>query len=153
MRSFILLCLSFLLLETAQGQKTTGNPKDIAQILQNIQDFSKYYMQADYSNLAACYTFDGKIFPNKAPIIEGREAIQKRWIVPDSMKILYHKVTPVEITIQGDTAYDYGYYEGITQVGGKQYAWKGKYVIVWKKVKRVWKIYLDIWNALPDEKP
>ncbi|MBV1923248.1 MAG: hypothetical protein KUG68_04380, partial [Flavobacteriaceae bacterium] len=25
---------------------------------------------------------------------------------------------------------------------------KGKYVIVWKKIENDWKIYLDIWNKL-----
>ena len=57
---------------------------------------------------------------------------------------------PVEIEILGDTANDFGYYEG-KSIGndGKEYAWKGKYVIVWKEVEpNVWKMYLDIWNRV-----
>jgi len=27
-------------------------------------------------------------------------------------------------------------------------SWKGKYVIVWKKVDSKWKMHLDIWNSV-----
>ena len=51
----------------------------------------------------------------------------------------------------GDTAYDFGYYYGTTIVEGKEAeSWKGKYVIVWKRVDGDWKMYLDIWNRVRD---
>jgi ketosteroid isomerase-like protein len=58
-------------------------------------------------------------------------------------------ITPVEIKVNGDFAYDYGYYEGETLfTNGRSSRWIGKYVIVWKKENGKWKIYLDIWNSL-----
>lgn len=118
-------------------------------ILKNIASFSNSYIEADYEKLASFYTEDGKIFPNKTDIISGRDAIQKRWTLPEGITILNHKVTPVEITILNDTAYDYGYYEGKNKNHkNEEFTFKGKYVIVWKKIDHDWKIYLDIWNSL-----
>ena len=97
----------------------------------------------------SCYTVDGKIFPNNLEIIEGREKIKKYWTQPEGVKTIAHKVTPSELKIIGKEAYDYGYYEGTTRLAnGDEVSWKGKYVIVWKKVGKDWKIYLDIWNSI-----
>ena len=143
---FMLLILSFT---KTEAQNYNGNKKDINKILHNIKTFSQYYINADYDAIADSYTTDGKIFPNNADIITGREAIKKRWILPSGVKILKHKIIPVEITITGNTAYDYGYYEGQTLTAKNEKAsWRGKYVIVWKKISGKWKIYLDIWNRI-----
>ena len=65
----------------------------------------------------------------------------------------FHKITPKEIKVVGNEAYDYGYYEGTTlRANGSESNWKGKYVIIWKKVAGEWKIYLDIWNRIPPSK-
>lgn len=150
-----IITLSILVfgMTTQAQEKFSGSEEDIGTILKNIEAFSQYYVGGDYENLANSYTIDGKIFPNNADIIEGRVAIKKRWILPEGVKTLRHQVTPKEITVIDDeTAYDYGYYEGESQnVNGEKSTFKGKYVIVWKKVEGDWKIYLDIWNSLPRE--
>ena len=77
------------------------------------------------------------------------DGLKSYWTIPDGAKILHHKVTPTEITIENETAYDYGYYEGKTLTKDKaEISWQGKYIIIWKKVDNTWKIYLDIWNNL-----
>lgn len=120
-------------------------------ILNNIAQFSRDYMDGNYAGMANAYTIDGKIFPNNASIIEGRKAIEERWVMPEGTKILHHKATPEELTIIGKYAYDYGYYEGKTMNQDQtESSWKGKYVIVWKKVDDDWKMYLDIWNRVKD---
>lgn len=144
-----LVFIGLLFLSAAHAQNYQGKEKDIKQILKNIESFSNYYMNAEYQKLAECYTLDGKIFPNNADIIEGQKAIKDRWVLPENVKILKHKISPKEIRIVKDIAYDYGYYEGQTQkANGDTVSWKGKYVIVWKKVGKNWKIYLDIWNRI-----
>jgi len=126
------------------------NPaSDKERILQNITAFSVAYMRGDAKAIAEFYSEDGKIFPANSDIISGREAIEKRWVMPEGVKGIYHKVTPSEITIIENYAYDYGYYEGKTLSKEKEeLSFKGKYVIVWKKTDDEWKIYLDIWNRL-----
>lgn len=149
----VLLILAILCALTTYGQAYHGKSKDIQKILKNIKQFSQYYMNAETQKIADCYTTDGKIFPNGTDIIEGIPAIEKRWRLPENVKTLYHKVTPEEIRIVKKYAYDYGYYEGKTQgADGTISTWKGKYVIVWRKVGSDWKIYLDIWNRIDEPK-
>jgi len=146
--SLALLFLSISLF----AQEYSGKGEDINIILENIKNFSKAYMAADYDKLATFYSEDGKIFPPGADIIVGREAIKKRWILPKGVKVLAHKVTPEEIKIIDDYAYDYGYYEGSSNNKKGNNPFKGKYMIVWKKMGADWKIYLDIWNRLDTKK-
>ncbi|MDX1408305.1 MAG: nuclear transport factor 2 family protein [Saprospiraceae bacterium] len=140
-----MLCLGTV----TSAQQYIGDRQDIDQILANIRQFSQYYMDGAYSQLAECYTADGKIMPGGAPIIEGQEAIEKRWTLPEGVTVLKHVIHPKEIRVLDDHAYDYGYYEGETLLAnGEKSSWKGKYVIVWRKEGGTWKIYLDIWNRV-----
>lgn len=143
---FALLLLPFL---TISAQTYLGKQKDIDQILKNISKFSEYVVAADYDNIAASYTEDGKIFPNRREIIGGTADIRKYWVLPEGVRTVAHKITPVEIRVRGKEAYDYGYYEGTTRrPNGEEVSWRGKYVIIWRKVRKEWKIYLDIWNSI-----
>lgn len=141
--------LSFLLFNPVYSQNYTGNEADIKMIQEKIEAFSQAYMALDYDALANCYTIDGKILPPSTDIIVGREAIKKRWTLPEGVKIPFHKISPVEIQVIGDIAHDIGYYEGRTlRKDGTEVSWEGKYLIVWKKVNEDWKIYADAWNSL-----
>jgi ketosteroid isomerase-like protein len=122
---------------------------DIIEIANKIIKFSRFYTTENYDSLAASYSFDGVILPPGADIIRGREAIKKRWILPAGVKVPYHKITPIEINVFDDIAYDIGYYEGKTvKKDASEIEWKGKYLIVWKKEEGDWKIYADAWNRI-----
>ncbi len=134
------------------SQDYKGKKKHIDKILENSKKFSTYFVNGDAEGVANCYTSDGKIFPNNKPILEGQEALLKYWTRTDGNFPIYHKVTPSSIKIIKNYAYDYGYYEGKTQLeNGEIRSWKGKYLIIWKKVKKDWKIYMDIWNSVKTE--
>ncbi len=150
-KTLFLLSIILFLCFPAYSQTYTGNQKDIDQILQKIENFSEYYMEKDFDKLANAYTADGKILPPGTDIITGREAIKQRWLLPEGVDIPLHKITPTEIKIIGEHAYDLGYYEGKTKrPNGEVFDFQGKYVIVWKKVDGEWKIYLDMWNDRND---
>jgi len=152
MKNYLLIAIIICFGASLQAQNYTGKQKDIDQILQNIASFSQAVMNGENDKIAAAYTVDGKIFPNRREILEGTESLAQYWKPNPEYKVVHHKVTPTELTIVKKTAYDYGYYEGKTLLpDGTTSAWKGKYVIVWKKVGKEWKIYLDIWNDLPKE--
>ncbi len=144
----ILYFFLFMTISVGYTQNYSGDETEINSILKNIEAFSQYVINADYGNLGAAYTEDAKIFPNNKEIISGREAIVDYWRLPEGTRITYHKIFPEEIKIIGDEAYDYGYYEGKTLKNDKESRWRGKYVIVWKKMEGQWKIYLDIWNRV-----
>ena len=131
-----------------QSQNLIGDEDEMNSILTNIENFSQLVMNGDYRGIGEAYTEDAKIFPSNKEIITGREAIAAYWELPEGTRISYHKIFPEEIKIIGDEAYDFGYYEGKTLRDGKESRWRGKYVIVWKKVDGQWKIYLDIWNRV-----
>lgn len=148
MMKYLLVLIAMLSLNQIQCQTFSGNHKDIEMILKNTENFSSYVMASDYDNIYASYTSNAKIFPNNADILEGKDII-KYWTLPEGLSTSHHKITQSEITIVDDTAYDYGYYEGITKnVTGEEKPWGGKYVIVWKKENGDWKMYLDIWNNI-----
>jgi ketosteroid isomerase-like protein len=141
--------LSLLICSTSFSQKFIGKQKDIDQILKQSSAFSAAYMAGDYDSMVAIYTTDGKIMPNGTPIIEGHENIRARWVLPKGDQVAQHKSTPVEIRITGNTAYDFGYYEGETvKSSGERQTWKGKYVIIWRKENNTWRMYVDIWNRV-----
>ncbi len=144
---FILPCL--FLFSNIQAQNYIGKKKDINKILKNIEQFSAFYVAGDIESLVDSYTLDGKIFPSRTKIIEGKEKLLEFWTPRNGNKTIRHKVTPSELKIVKKTAYDYGYYEGTSQnAKGEKFEFSGKYVIVWKKIKGEWKIYLDIWNRI-----
>ena len=148
---WIVLLGLMILFQPLTAQNYVGKKKEIEAILKNVEKFSAMVMSANHVGVANAYTQDGKIFPDNRDIISGRDDISMYWKMPDDRRIIYHKVTPVEIKINGNEAYDYGYYEGTTQTAdGKETSWKGKYVIIWRKEKGDWKIYLDIWNRIPN---
>ncbi len=141
--------LSLLICSTSFSQQFIGKQKDIDQILKQSSAFSAAYMAGDYDTMVAIYTTDGKIMPNGTLIIEGHENIKARWVLPEGDQVTQHKSTPVEIRITGNTAYDFGYYEGETvKSNGERQTWKGKYVIIWRKENNTWRMYVDIWNRV-----
>jgi len=152
MKSILGLFFCFLLIPT-HAQKYIGNDQDISVLLKNIKLFSQAVMDGNSEGIGMVYSKDAKIFPSNKNIIEGREAIISYWTPTNGSRIVFHKISPEEIKVIGNEAYDYGYYEGITKnKDGKLASWKGKYVILWKKVGKKWLIYLDIWNRVQTEK-
>ncbi len=126
-----------------------GDINEIEVIKNIIKNFSKFYVAGDTKSLIECYTTDGKILPDGYGILKGEKELFDYWKRPEHVQILEHKAHPHEITIIDDMAYDYGTYEGISMVNNENvYYWKGKYLIVWKKIDGNWKIYLDIWNRI-----
>ncbi|MCB0566371.1 MAG: DUF4440 domain-containing protein [Phaeodactylibacter sp.] len=140
------------LAEAYQELKAEFLATDLGIIHQNIDAFSRSLTEGDFDAVVAAYTTDAKLFPQRGDILRGEPAIRNYWTPPASResRTVHHRIKPEEIVVQGDTAYDWGYYEGATRRGDGSLAyWEGKYVVVWKKVADgQWKIYLDSWNNL-----
>ncbi len=132
-------------------RKNTQKLSDEEQIRASAKAFSASYIKQDYESIAKSYTPDAKLFPNNTPIIVGYEAIKKRWSNSSGYTPIEHEVIPREIVVLGDTAHDYGVYMGKNKNDdGTETTYKGKYVIVWKKINNQWKMYLDIWNRIKE---
>lgn len=158
---YAVLLVSALMLFSCSEESSEGEGVvaeiDETQELENIhakvKQFSKHVVAGDFEAVGEMYTEDAKIFPSGLDIVEGREAVTDYWDQPSDYSISYHRVSPEEVKIWGDEAYDYGYYEGksMDTLGNESAPWKGKYVIIWKKENDDWKIHLDIWNRIDQE--
>ena len=128
-----------------QSQTSALHKSDEEQIREKISTFSANLMAGNLEAVVKAYTEDGKIMPSRTRILEGEE-LSEYWNPKEKSSWIttYHKITPQEIKIWGDEAYDYGYYEGTSKNGDKVSNWKGKYVIIWRKVNGDWKIYVDM---------
>ncbi len=148
MRKLIFFFLVFA--SRAIAQRVEGDSAEAAAIQAAAKRFSAHVVGARFDSIAACYTEDARIFVNGKNIIEGREAIRRSWVVPDSVPTVHHAIIPEEILIRGNEAIDHGYYEGRTRYpDGTEKPWRGKYVAIWRKVDGRWMMYLDIWNRAP----
>ena len=121
---------------------------DSAAIHNAGRQFSAAYMRGDAAAMADLYTSDAVIFPERSERITGREAIARYWTLGPGRRVTRHVLTPVRIVVDGHHAYDYGTYEIAGERDGT--AWgpdRGKYVVVWRCEKGIWRMQLDIWNS------
>ncbi len=112
--------------------------------------FSAAYVAADVEALVQIYTEDGVAGPSGSDFIRGHQALRKLWTRAGGSKVLRHKLSPVEIVVDGDHAYDWGYYEGATGTPTKISEFNGKYLVVWRRgADGQWRMAQDVWNSMP----
>ena len=147
-----------LLLPATKGIAQTeplymGDPAAIAAILDQSRAFSAAYMRGDVETLVGIYAEDGVAAPGGRDFIRGQEALLRFWTLPEGRVVTHHQATPVELRVEGDLAYDWGYYEGTaTHNGEARPAFRGKYLIVWQRdADGVWRMAHDMWNSLPSD--
>jgi len=152
--------LSFLLtiLPAVQGiaQPTAtheGPEEDITAILAQSRALSEAYMAGDIEALVAVYAEDGIAAPGESEFVRGHDALFELWSLPEGRVVTHHQAIPEELRVEGDMAYDWGYYEGaVTQDGEPRPPFRGKYLVVWQRdPDGVWRIAHDMWNSLPSE--
>lgn len=150
MKFVLLFLLATSIGFSAFSQNFIGDQKDLKAIMKKAEDFSKAVMNGETEKLVNAYTEDAKLFPTNREILTGSDSLRAYWTFAEGSSISYHKLTPLEIKIVGNEAYDYGYFEGTSVFSdGSESSWQGKYVVIWRKVEGEWKMYLDIWNSSP----
>jgi uncharacterized protein (TIGR02246 family) len=126
-------------------------PADEAAIRAASAAWSAASQARDAQKAASFYADDGAMYPEKSPIVKGKDAILKEWTgmlaVPGPG--LSFQTTGVEVARSGDLAYETGTYDfAMADKKGKVTDEKGKYVVVWKKQPSGdWKVVADIFNS------
>lgn len=147
-----LISLFIILISTQlSAQNFIGKKKDLDAIKNQAENLSAYFVDGDQEAIASIYMFNGMLLPPGRDIIKGRFDIEDHYTPKeDGSKIASHRIISKEILIEKKrTAYDYGYYEGSRVTSeGIIIPFKGKYVVIWKKIHDEWMIYLDIWNGI-----
>ena len=104
-----------------------------------------FFNKGDFDGVASLYTADATAFPPGSAMVKGRAAIGAMW-----KGMAEHatdpKVTTLEVKRLGPAAArEIGTFNLKTKDSPPKEI-TGKYVVVWQKVGRDWKLATDIWN-------
>ncbi len=100
--------------------------------------------KGDSTGAAANYSDDAHLLPpNSEPVM--KSGIAPLWATFMGMGVKEIKLVVDDIAGNADIISETGHYE-ILAAENKTLD-KGKYVVVWKPVNGVWKMYRDIWNT------
>ena len=118
-----------------------------------IQALNKQWLGAvargDAAMIGELYAADGSLLPSNSPIATGRENVAAAWKGMLSLPgfSLNFRPTRIDIAASGDLASDIGTYDLAYDGKDGRVTDKGKYVVVWKKVKGQWRVLADIFNS------
>jgi uncharacterized protein (TIGR02246 family) len=105
----------------------------------------EFFNKGDFAGVASLYTEDATALPPGSGMVKGRTAIGAMW---KSMaeQVGDPKVTTLDVKRLGNSAArEIGTFSLKTK-GPTPHEVTGKYVVVWEKVGRGWKLAADIWN-------
>ena len=108
--------------------------------------WSAAFNKGDAAAVAALYTEDAYVLPPGAEMVKGRAAIEAFWRQA-AQQMSDAKLTTVDVLPLGRSA--------AREIGTVTLKTKsqppqeiiGKYVVVWRKIGRDWKLATDIWNT------
>jgi ketosteroid isomerase-like protein len=122
---------------------------DDQQIRQLDRDWVAKVGAKDLAGTVAFYAKDGVLMAPNAPPAEGTAAITEAWrgILGLPNGSLVFAPTRVTVAKSADLAYETGTYELAFDGAKGRVQDKGKYVVVWKKDGRGWKVAADIFNS------
>jgi uncharacterized protein (TIGR02246 family) len=114
--------------------------------IQKLEDqWGAAFNKGDAAAVAAMYTDDAYVLPAGAPVVHGRDDIQKFWGAA-MQQLSDVKCTAVDVKPLGRS--------GAREIGTCSFKTKGatpqdgalKYAVVWQKVNGQWMLNTDIWN-------
>ncbi len=104
-----------------------------------------FFNKGDFDGVASLYTTDATAFPPGSAMVKGRAAIGAMW-KGMAEQGADPKVTTIEVKRLGPkAAREIGTFSLKTK-GSPPKEVTGKYVVIWEKVGRDWKLANDIWN-------
>jgi uncharacterized protein (TIGR02246 family) len=107
--------------------------------------WTEFFNKGDFDGVASLYTPDATAFPPGSAMVKGRAAIGAMW---KSMaeKVSDPKITTIDVKRLGPSAArEIGTFSLRTK-GPTPKEVTGKYVVIWEKVGKNWKLAADIWN-------
>jgi ketosteroid isomerase-like protein len=124
-------------------------PSDEQRIRQLDRDWIAKVAAKDLTGTVAFYAKDGVVMAPNAPPAEGTAAITETWrgILGLPNGSLTFAPTRVTIAKSADLAYEVGTYSLAFDGAKGRVQDQGKYVVVWKKEGRAWKVAADIFNS------
>ena len=107
--------------------------------------WTEFFNKGDFAGVASLYTEDATAFPPGSGMVKGRTAIGAMW-KGMADKVGDPKLTALDVKRLGPSAArEIGTFSLKTK-GPTPQEVTGKYVVVWEKVGKDWKLAADIWN-------
>jgi uncharacterized protein (TIGR02246 family) len=133
----IIGCLSLGSPAVAQNKATIEKLNDV---------WTAAFNKGDAAAVAALYSEDAYVLPPGSAMVKGRPAIEAFWRQA-AQQMTDAKLTTVDVLPLGRSA--------AREIGNVTLKTKsqppqeivGKYVVVWRKMGREWKLATDIWNT------
>jgi uncharacterized protein (TIGR02246 family) len=105
----------------------------------------EFFNKGDFDGVASLYTTDATAFPPGSGMVKGRAAIGAMW-KNMAEQVGDPKVTTLDVKRLGPSAArEIGTFSLQTK-GPNPKEVTGKYLVVWEKVGKDWKLAADIWN-------
>jgi uncharacterized protein (TIGR02246 family) len=105
----------------------------------------EFFNKGDFDGVASLYTADAAAFPPGAAMVKGRAAIGAMW-KGMAAQVGDPKVITLDVKRLGPAAArEIGTFSLRTKEATPKEV-TGKYVVVWEKVGKDWKLAADIWN-------
>ena len=104
-----------------------------------------FFNKGDFDGVASLYSADATAFPPGSAMVKGRAAIGAMW-KGMADQVTDPRVTTIDVKRLGPAAArEIGTFSLKTKSSPPKEL-TGKYVVVWEKVGRDWKLANDIWN-------
>lgn len=105
----------------------------------------EFFNKGDFDGVASLYTADATAFPPGSAMVKGSAAIGAMW-KGMAEQVTDPNVTTIDVTRLGPAAArEIGTFSLKTK-GSPPKEVTGKYVVIWQKVGKDWKLATDIWN-------
>jgi ketosteroid isomerase-like protein len=135
---------------TAPAIAQTDNVK--AAIEAANKKFSEAVAAGNAASLAAMYGDGALLMPPNSEPLKGRATIEKFWQGVLTSGVKQAVLTVQDADVHGDTAIETGAY--VMKDAASKDLDRGKYIVVWKRIKGQLMIHRDIWNtSLPASSP
>jgi uncharacterized protein (TIGR02246 family) len=105
----------------------------------------EFFNKGDFDGVASLYTNDAVAFPPGSAMVKGRAAIGAMW-KGMAEQVSDPKITTLDVKRLGPAAaLEIGTFSLKTK-GPTPKEVTGKYVVIWQRIGRDWKLSSDIWN-------
>jgi uncharacterized protein (TIGR02246 family) len=105
----------------------------------------EFFNKGDFDGVASLYTVDATAFPPGSAMVKGRAAIGAMW-KGMAEQVTDPKLTTLDVKRLGSAAARGIGTFSLKTKGATPKEVAGKYVVVWEKVGKDWKLATDIWN-------
>ena len=140
-RIFLVLVVLIVAVSVSLGQAKAGNIR--SEIEAASKGFAETLSKGDAAKIAGMYAEDARVLPPNAPAIQQKQKIQEFWqgFIDSKAKL---SLSTSDVEAQGNVAIEVGTWEMVLPDNKRD---TGKFVVIWRRDKKDWKIAVDIWNS------